>query len=221
MKLVHHIKIAKIIADKLEENNKKEYLINRSAFYIGSIIPDINCIYPAHRLNTTKDRMLKRIESVDNASRDGIIRSFQLGIITHYVCDYFCYAHSNETIGMIHKKYEKELYNFFEIHKDLFVKGEGKEELVVKWDEALNIIREKLFSLTDTMTIESHASMVMEQIEVLNRDYMMNSQGIRRDRLWVVDKEQCERDLEYTIFMCENILKIIMNPMKCVSANYI
>lgn len=217
MKLVHHIKIANQLLDKLDNKLKEKVVLNKAAFYLGSILPDINCIYPAHRLGTTKNRVVKAVESISTLKDSDFIKSMQLGIITHYVCDYFCYAHSNETIGVIHKAYEKRLYDYYEIHKNTFL---DENNLVVEWDKALEIIQKKLFDRTDTMTAKSHAYMVLDQIEVLNKEYMIKSKGLRRDKSWVTDIEQCKRDLEYSVFMCENILAMILEPIRCVSVNY-
>lgn len=220
MKLVHHIKISKILINKLDEKLMEGFKVNRLAFYIGSIFPDLNCIYPAHRLNTTNKRLAKKIEIIDNMNKDSLYKSFELGIITHYVCDYFCYAHSNETIGFIHKHYEKQLYNMFELHKEVFINKENKN-IVTEWNEALDIIQHKLLSKTDTMDVKSHASMIMEQIKTLNDNYMKNSNGMRRDSDWADDIEQCKRDLEYTLFMCENVLALIVDPVRCISTCYV
>ncbi|WP_337961141.1 zinc dependent phospholipase C family protein [Caloramator sp. mosi_1] len=39
-----------------------------------------------------------------------------LGVITHFLCDYFCYAHNNKNLNpiLLHLKYEKELHNVFQ-----------------------------------------------------------------------------------------------------------
>jgi hypothetical protein len=213
MKFIHHIKIASIMINKMEGKMGETFKLNKTAFYIGNVAPDLNCVYPAHRLKTTHKRVARKIEFVDRLDSAEVIKSFELGIITHYVCDYFCYAHSNETIGKSHKHYEKELYRFFELHKDMFKQGNTDEDIVVEWNDALNIIQEKLNN-SDAVDIKSHASMIMEQIGIINKEYMEKSSGFRRDKEWQYDLDQCKRDLEYALFMGENILEMILNPVK-------
>ena len=103
MKMLQHIKIAKITAENLNNNIDKKFKLDKVVFCLGSIYPDLNCIYPAHRLSSTSNRISKKIKLIDKYG-DGIIKSFNLGIITHYISDLFCYAHNNKSLGLKHRK---------------------------------------------------------------------------------------------------------------------
>ena len=214
MKAIQHIRIAKVIANKLDTKLKDGFGVNRLAFYIGSVAPDLNCIYPAHRLTDTNKRFQKRIKLVDGLN-DGVIKSFTLGIITHYVCDYFCYAHNNKSLGVKHKAYETGLNNYFELHKRLFF----NEEILVEWKDAKEIIYNKFMSDTDTMDVDKHADMVLEQIKILNSNYCEKSNFADKIE-WTKNMEQWQIDLDYAMMVCENILSIIIEPIRCVATAY-
>lgn len=114
MKLAHHIQVA---GHAYESNNLRERGVLKAAFLFGSIAPDLNCVYPAHRLSTTEKRFMTRLLFVKKF-RNTVLRSFVMGIITHYICDYFCFAHNHETLGLPHKKYETGLYQEFKRIQD-------------------------------------------------------------------------------------------------------
>lgn len=212
MKLVHHIQVANMISKKLDNKLKEGFTINKLAFYLGSISPDLNCIYPAHRLSTTANRFQKRVKRVDNFEH-GLVRSFTLGVITHYVCDYFCYAHNIESLGFPHKNYETGLYKYFKTHRDMFI---DNEDLVVEWKDAKEIMQKKCLRGNNTMNMDLHAEMIMEQIRILNLRYLEKS--INHDnKEWVNSDYQWNNDLEYAVFMCECILSLVVEPVRCVS----
>ena len=209
MKMFQHIKIARITAENLKNNVDKNFKLDKIVFYLGSIYPDLNCIYPAHRLSSTSNRISKKIKLIDRYE-DGIIKSFNLGIITHYISDYFCYAHNNKSLGIKHREYEKGLNNFFNknnIEKD--------NRLINEWNVAKNSIKEQVFKYTDTMDSNLHAHIILEQIIALNSKYKEKSNNFN-DSEWILNKNQWKTDIQYTLFMCENILSLILEPCKCV-----
>lgn len=216
MKLVQHIKVAEIIANKLDNELKDGFKVNRVLFYLGSIAPDLNCVYPAHRLSTTSKRFQNRVKRVDKYENSAI-KSFTLGIITHYVCDYFCYAHNIESLGIPHKNYETGLYKYFLSHKQLFTDSDG---LLKEWEEAKKVMQEKCMAINGSMDIDLHAEMIIEQIRILNNNYM-NSSLKKEDRVkeaWTKNKYQWNHDLDYAIFMCTSVLKLVVEPVRCVSS---
>lgn len=208
MKLQQHVGVAKIVFDKVIKKNKTCKL-NRALFYLGSILPDLNCIYPAHRIEETQYRVINKIKYIDTSS-SYLIKSMQYGIVTHYVCDYFCYAHSIESLGAPHIRYEKQLFGFYKRHEKQFY---NKENLIVEWDEAKKIIS-NLFEKDNTyINQDEHADMVFELLKIMNNNYINNY--IMNDiHDYSNCTEQCKLDMEYAVFVCEKILIGIMKPME-------
>lgn len=211
MKLKQHL----LIADKMiEENNLlKTFNINKTAFKLGSIIPDLNCVYPAHRITTTEKRFLRRIKAIDIVDVT-IVRSFFLGIVTHYICDYFCYAHSLETIGIKHKQYETNLYNYYLAHKHEIEMG--SQNIVDIWNK--NKIKSQEKCLKEfTMTQEDHCKLIFEQLKLMNDQYINEYKQNKSN--WTINIKQMQRDAEYTLAVCNNIIIWILEPTKCVMSN--
>lgn len=208
MKLLQHIGVAKIVIDRVIKKDKTCKL-NKLLFYIGSILPDLNCVYPAHRITETQQRVINKIKFIDTSS-SYLLKSIQYGIVTHYVCDYFCYAHSIESLGAPHIKYEKQLFGFYKKHEKNFY---AKDKMIVEWDNAKEIISNLFEKGEAYINPSEHADMVFELLKIMNNNYINNYTMID-----IYDYnnyiKQCKSDMEYATFVCEQILLGIMKPME-------
>lgn len=106
----NHVFMARKIFDLLRHNAME--LCERS-FVLGNIAPDITYSYVLrrHQFNSSSQLLSKKIKSLYGCALSPQSRmfSFKLGVIMHYVCDYFCYAHSSVFKGTLrdHIRYEK------------------------------------------------------------------------------------------------------------------
>lgn len=90
---------------------------HRKAFYFGSILPDCvpSFLTRKHRIDTTFDILKKEIQNltVDFDPEKGLNGYFcrHLGVITHYIADYFTYPHNHIFKGSLkeHCVYEADL----------------------------------------------------------------------------------------------------------------
>lgn len=90
---------------------------HRKAFYLGSILPDCvpSFITRKHRIDTTFEILKKEIRKLteDFNPNKGLNRYYcrHLGVITHYLADYFTYPHNKIFQGNLreHCSYEKQL----------------------------------------------------------------------------------------------------------------
>ena len=87
--------------------------VNKQFFVFGGIAPDlwISCVYRPHfrRLCAGRFyRLLRRLYSTGGMV-GGLPYSFFLGVMTHYLCDFLCYAHTPAFKGGLreHMQYEK------------------------------------------------------------------------------------------------------------------
>lgn len=206
MKFKQHIEVGKYLYEQLEKDNK----INRIAYLFGNVAPDLNCVYPAHRLRTTEKRFYKRLVRIDN-THFNILKSFTLGVVTHYICDYFCYAHSIESLGIKHKIYETNLYNYYNMHLQEI--QDTKNRLRDAWKSS-ELHNKYMNSIDDELTSKQHCDMILEQVKIMNKLYMDKSEG-SLDENWMYLSEQMKRDLEYASFMTESILRLILQPYAC------
>ncbi len=109
MKIQNHYKIGCIIFKKLADN---DMTLNKLAFIFGNLAPDLflSFLYRPHLYTFAgpyvKKLLLRLYKS--GASPACTVSSFYLGMISHYVCDFFCYTHTPAFKGNIreHLLYE-------------------------------------------------------------------------------------------------------------------
>lgn len=116
----------KLIAENIlkDTNSKSIYLINDKRFIWGNIKPD--CVFKykmiKHYFEESIDIIISKIEKLCSLSLQDIyykmsINRFseELGVICHFICDYFCAPHyyrwefKNTSQVKNHVKYEKDL----------------------------------------------------------------------------------------------------------------
>lgn len=114
MRKKSHISVAKYLLN----SNGMEYLNGHSkSFYIGSILPDCvpSFITRRHCIEDTIGILKKEIDKIttDYNVEKGLTSYFcrHLGVITHYVADYFTFPHNSIYPGNLkdHCVYEKDL----------------------------------------------------------------------------------------------------------------
>lgn len=125
---------------------------HKKAFYLGSILPDCipSFITRRHTIEETFDILTDEILKItDNYDADrGINRYFtrHLGVVTHYIADYFTYPHNNIFEGNIkeHCSYEKKLITALRtyVRSEEAVKERENNLLFVTVDEILKFIKE-------------------------------------------------------------------------------
>lgn len=115
MKSTSHFAVGHLLFNALEERN---VFLNKTAFLYGNIAPD----YIPHMVLTphfgkvcTRNaeeiaRELAR-SHLPESRIAGAEYSKMLGMMCHYLCDYFCFAHNKEFTGSLrqHPAYENEL----------------------------------------------------------------------------------------------------------------
>ena len=99
MRLYIHHNIGKKVCSELIELGCH---INETLFHLGNLFPDIihSYLWRRHEYQYSREYIRKKIEML---KRNPKFFSFHLGILTHYICDYFCYPHSSGyDKGLIH-----------------------------------------------------------------------------------------------------------------------
>ncbi|WFR59560.1 zinc dependent phospholipase C family protein [Anaerocolumna sp. AGMB13025] len=141
------------LANYLIKSMKFEDLQNhKKAFYIGSILPDCvpSFITRKHNIEETFEILRKEILKItDNYDIDRGFTGYysrHLGVITHYIADYFTFPHNEIFTGSLkeHCSYEKDLKFAFKSYvlSDEAVIGREKSALFKTVDEILLFIKE-------------------------------------------------------------------------------
>lgn len=216
-----HILVADNMLDIIQETI--DWKINRRAYLFGSIAPDFNCVYPAHRINSTIRRFRKKVLRVEK-SDSILIKSFTLGVITHYICDYFCYAHNIRVIDRRHPIYEIRLKSHLEEHeKQIKEIGEkATEELNAQW----NNIKKQIISqfaegnsgdsmVTAIKAIYNNRDIrldyIIEAVNDMHQAYIDETSNIDI-KAWHLSPIKMNIDMEYAAFMCDKVIKLIFEP---------
>lgn len=214
---VSHMRIARETLNKIESHI--DWKINRKAYILGSIIPDLNCAFPTHTINNTLNRFRKRLIRMDNTGSN-FIKSFTLGIITHYICDYFCYAHNLNFPNPKHAVYERVMRAHIRKHEEVI--GNWGDDLVKQWElikeHTIVLIKENdnINSIEDTILriqydSKDHVEYIIDTVKDMHKKYI--SQTIDLDALsWYKSLNKIQLDIDYATFMCERIALLILAP---------
>ena len=150
MRKKSHISLAKFI---LDSNGMEELNSHRASFYMGSILPDCvpSFLTRKHCIEDTFEILRKEICSLtENYDLSKGINTYycrHLGIITHYIADYFTFPHNHIFFGSLaeHCRYEEDLKHKFRTYvKSEEAKKNRRQVSIHKTvDEILNFIKEK------------------------------------------------------------------------------
>jgi hypothetical protein len=91
MRLEIHYRIAKKISAEMKNRGVN---LHEKSFLFGNFFPDLihSYFWCKHEYHASRDFLKKKIERL---KKQPIFFSFRLGVLTHYISDYFCYPHSS------------------------------------------------------------------------------------------------------------------------------
>ena len=149
MRKKSHISLASYL---MESMNTEELKNHKKAFYIGSILPDCvpSFVTRRHNIDETFDLLKEEIIKItDNYDMNKGITGYycrHLGVITHYIADYFTFPHNKIFTGTMreHCSYEKELKFAFKsyVNSDAVQHIYDRKEKFKTVDEICNFIKE-------------------------------------------------------------------------------
>lgn len=112
--------MSKVIIDHV--NDRLPVKINRAAFRLGNVMADYSPLMfthihlPCYSMEYIKNkiRLFTDIPKDFDFIAASDFSAFGLGLLTHYICDFFCRAHSGTTFGNTreHMQYEDFLDNY-------------------------------------------------------------------------------------------------------------
>lgn len=153
MNLASHV----LIASRISKNSFS--FPKRCLIMIGSLLPDFNPTTQPHRTQNLLDRITKNYNSL-NLQENDYLKSIRFGVMIHYICDYYCYAHNYNleiSHGVKHMKYEVQLHGLlkdgFHKRRDDNMSIEDFVEFIVKekqdYDQIpSDIERDLIYTLT-------------------------------------------------------------------------
>lgn len=149
------------LADYLMRENERPII--EFMFKIGSVAPDfmLRSMIKGHSYETTTERVISRLEKLEEYGCWNLVSAYRLGYVTHYLADYFTAPHNmQETFGF------KE-HCVFEKHQ-------------------LQMLREQLEEQWETPACYKVQSDVMAYLCRIHEEYMSQSPEVERDCDYIV-----------------------------------
>ena len=86
---IHHM-IGKNVCSELKESG---LYIHERLFLFGNLFPDLihSYFWRRHEYKDSREYIRKKLDKIKKGPK---LFSFHLGVLSHYICDYFCYPHS-------------------------------------------------------------------------------------------------------------------------------
>lgn len=123
MNILMHMELSQTIRKAIEK--ELDVKIDRIRFIYGNIKPDLrpNLLNIPHYKDSAKEFVMGEIEKLASSQLQTSRKwskdlSERMGVITHYLSDFFCYAHSEHFQGDLvrHLFYESHLWYYFQSH---------------------------------------------------------------------------------------------------------
>lgn len=163
MNTYSHIRIGKMVLKRLES----EYQISlpKTVFIWANCRPDYSVKYHKipHNKEPMKDTFERLAYEVSHCKweRDNILFiADRLGVICHFLCDFFCYAHSPSFSGSLkeHIAYESKVNHFLK----------ENSELCNRWTNSLLLDRETDVSKSLSWLEERYQSYLQEKMQIVS-----------------------------------------------------
>lgn len=204
-----HLRMAIKILDELEPEYKE--LISKGMFCIGSILPDINAVCPPHVLSYTRKRFVRKLR---NYQCGGFNKSLILGVIIHYLCDYFCFTHNIRCSIKEHIQYESNLQSHVVVllrnEFDEYKKG-IHESLQSYWEVAMvEAAKDVGINIKCSVTCKLHIKFLMRLLDLIHDNYLSKLKEIQNEGINPFESvEQMELDLEYAVFISKMFIRLM------------
>lgn len=112
----------RLISNKIHKaiENNLSINIDKKGFIYGNVKPDLdlNLLIKSHRISMSLKFVLKLVDKIINNKYTTLKQfSIDLGVINHFISDFFCYVHNEEISGNMsllqHIIYEVQLHRKF------------------------------------------------------------------------------------------------------------
>lgn len=170
MRKKSHLSLTGYLLKSIDVEEIKEY---KRSFYFGSILPDCmpSFLSRRHTIESTFDILTKELLKItdDYEVQQGITKQYtrNLGVVTHYIADYFTYPHNKIFEGTIseHCSYENTLK-----HKlKAYLKSQD------------------LGKRTENMRLFPNAEVILNYIKEVHKEYLAVIKTVEVDCFYIVD----------------------------------
>ncbi|WKY45132.1 zinc dependent phospholipase C family protein [Eubacteriaceae bacterium ES2] len=133
MMFTTHIHIGQFLHEQLTKQVIDSFQVNRRAFIYGNIKPDITrMVFYKHQITAVFDLFCKQVDIAKDVTRSDWHRSIALGVVSHFLCDFFCKFHAKnpykESSKWTHFWYEWDLHHI--VLQDLIVRTSSETQYI-------------------------------------------------------------------------------------------
>lgn len=193
MRKKSHISLSRGIIKGLGEDN---IIKHRYTFYIGSIVPDCipSFIVRRHNMEETFDvfvrHMEKFVKKLKKKDKVGFKQSIRMGMILHYVADYFTLPHNSHYEGGFkdHCVYEGQQLRCMRSYVDKI----RQEQVTLECPDVLADIKQ-----------------IVEYIKDRHQEYVKLHRGV---------KDDCQFSLETCLCVAQSLLRMKGDDLKSAAA---
>jgi hypothetical protein len=147
MNIIGHLMIANSVRNAVYERIGAK--ISLSGFLYGNILPDISPKFDEnpHFLKDSLGFVLDNASNLKQGAEHGRIDSFSFardaGVITHYLSDFFCFAHSEQCKYSICRHHLYEMYMLLLFRRGLFLCKSRNSDTQRDYSDLKSFIMEK------------------------------------------------------------------------------
>lgn len=170
MRKKSHISLAGYLVENLQVDSLEKH---KKAFYFGSILPDLlpSFLTRRHTIEDTFPILKKEIERLtrhENMEK-GMTGAYcrRLGVITHYIADYFTFPHNSVFEGSLseHCRYEADLKDSLKAYVNSAEAARARvKNGIIKTKED-----------------------ILELVEKMHKEYLEHIQNIKKDIDYIVE----------------------------------
>jgi hypothetical protein len=129
-----HVQIGQFLYEQITQQEMERFELKRRAFIYGNVKPDITkMVFMKHQFAHTYDLFCDHVNIVMDDSQTDAERSVALGVVSHFLCDFFCKVHAkkpyNECSLWKHFWYEWELHSA--VRQDLFGRDFSERQYIL------------------------------------------------------------------------------------------
>lgn len=92
-----HVQIGEFLYEQITKQEMGKFELKRRAFIYGNVKPDITkLVFLKHQFAHTYDLFCDQVNIVMDDSQSDQERSVALGVVSHFLCDFFCKFHAKK-----------------------------------------------------------------------------------------------------------------------------
>lgn len=165
-------------------------------FVIGCCAPDVLDFYRTHRAKETLDIFVKNSTKI-RKMRNGFIKDYCIGVLSHYICDYCTQAHGEEYFRFFrHRVYEVQMQKYYLKNYNEFYNLPNNNPIIIPQILKVPGLNDELFVEKFRIFLEKYLLERNEKVKALESSK------------WYIDHRIMALDIYYSYCLLSAIMTI-------------